>query len=94
MPARTSRHESDVLPTADTAREGIANAIEVAPKTGSHAEALIHAAQQSFVDRWQQAMWIGAAVMAALLVYVALRGPENTAPLQPNHEAAPNTGAS
>lgn len=37
---------------------------------------------------------IGAAVMAALLVYVALRGPENTAPLQPNDEAAPNTGAS
>ncbi|AQW46665.1 multidrug MFS transporter [Streptomyces hygroscopicus] len=76
---------------ADTAREGIANAIEVAPKTGSHAQDLVHAAQQSFVDGWQQAMWIGAAVMAALLVYVALRGPKNTVPLQPDAEAAPET---
>ncbi|MEU5032377.1 MFS transporter [Streptomyces sp. LZ34] len=85
----------DGIPTgvADTAREGIANAIEVAPKTDSHAQDLIHAAQQSFVDGWQQAMWIGAAVMAALLVYVALRGPKNTAPLQPDDEAAPDTGA-
>jgi EmrB/QacA subfamily drug resistance transporter len=78
---------------AATAREGVANAIEVAPKTGSHAQDLIHAAQQSFVDGWQQAMWIGAAVMAALLVYVTLRGPKNTAPLRPDDEAAPQTRA-
>ncbi|GAA2439408.1 MFS transporter [Streptomyces macrosporus] len=77
---------------ADTAREGIANAIEVAPTIGSHSQDLIHAAQQSFVDGWQQTMWIGAAVMAALLPYVALRGPNNTAPLQPDAEAAPETG--
>ncbi|MFG1861627.1 hypothetical protein [Microbispora bryophytorum] len=43
----------------------------------------MHAAQQSFVDGWRQAMWIGAVVMAALLVHVALRGTKNTAPLQP-----------
>jgi hypothetical protein len=60
---------------ADTAREGIANAVEVAPGTGSQAQDLVLAAQQSFVDGWQHAMWIGAAVMAVLLVYVALRGP-------------------
>ncbi|MGW4027692.1 MFS transporter, partial [Streptomyces sp. NPDC005009] len=78
---------------ADTAREGIANAIEVAPRTGSHAQDLIHAAQQSFVDGWQQSMWIGAAVMAALFVYVAPRGPRNTAPLQPDDEAAPESRA-
>ncbi|NGO69985.1 MFS transporter [Streptomyces boncukensis] len=68
----------DGVPTdaADTAREGIANAIEVAPHTGSHTQDLIHAAQQSFVDGWQQAMWIGAAVMGVLLVYVAVRGPK------------------
>jgi Na+/melibiose symporter-like transporter len=65
---------------ADTAREGIANAVEVAPSAGPHAQDLIHAAQQSFVDGWQQAMWVGAAVMAALFVYVALRGPKNTTP--------------
>ncbi len=35
---------------ADTAREGIANAVEVAPGTGGHRQDLIHAAQQSFVD--------------------------------------------
>ncbi len=34
-------------------------------------------------------MWVGAAVMAALFVYVALRGPKNTAPLQADAEAAP-----
>ncbi|PJE97463.1 MFS transporter [Streptomyces carminius] len=77
---------------ADTARQGIANAAEVAPTTGSHAQGLVHAAQQSFVDGWQQSMWIGAAVMAALLLYVALRGPTDTAPLQPDAEAAPETG--
>jgi EmrB/QacA subfamily drug resistance transporter len=85
----------DGIPTgaADTARDGIANAIEVAPTTGSHAPDLIRAAQQSFVDGWQQAMWIGAAVMAALLLHVALRGPRNTAPLQPNDQAAPQVEA-
>jgi hypothetical protein len=63
---------------ADTAREGVANAVEVAGSTGSHASDVLHAAQQSFVDGWQQAMWTGAAIMAALFLYVTLRGPENT----------------
>lgn len=74
---------------ADTAREGIANAVEVAPATGTHAPSLVDAAQQSFVDGWQQAMWAGVAVMAALLVYVALRGPRNTAPRPADDEPAP-----
>jgi len=84
----------DTIPTdaADTAREGIANAIEVAPTTGTHAQDLIHAARQSFVDGWQQSMWIGAAIMGALLLYVALGGPKNTASLQPGAETAPETG--
>ncbi|WP_210583412.1 MFS transporter [Streptomyces sp. GESEQ-35] len=63
---------------AVTAREGIANAVEVAPSTGSHAQDLIHSAQQSFVDGWQQAMWAGVAVMGVLLIYVALRGPKGS----------------
>lgn len=81
----------DGLPadTADTAREGIANAIQVAPTTGSRAPELVHAAQQSFVDGWQQAMWAGAAVMTALLLHTALRGPKNEPPLRPGAEAAP-----
>ncbi|MFJ2162414.1 DHA2 family efflux MFS transporter permease subunit [Streptomyces sp. NPDC087856] len=61
---------------ADTAREGIANAVEVAPGTGSHAQALLHAAQQSFIQGWQQAMWTGVAVLSSLFVYVSLRGPK------------------
>ncbi|MER6172730.1 MFS transporter [Streptosporangium sp. NPDC001681] len=65
---------------ANTAREGIANAVEVAGSTGSHAQNLVHAAQQSFVDGWQQAMWAGVAVMGALFVYIALRGPKNSVP--------------
>ncbi|GHE15531.1 hypothetical protein GCM10010339_90490 [Streptomyces alanosinicus] len=36
--------------TADTAREGIANAVEAAGSAGSRAQDLVHAAQQSFVD--------------------------------------------
>jgi hypothetical protein len=64
---------------ADTAREGIANAVEAAGSTGPHAQDLVHAAQ-SFVDGWQQAMWAGVAVMGALFLYITLRGPENTAP--------------
>ncbi|SEL04823.1 MFS transporter [Nonomuraea pusilla] len=65
--------------TADTAREGIANAVEAARSAGSHAQDLVHAAQQSFVDGWQQAMWAGVAVMGVLLVYVAFRGPKDSA---------------
>ncbi|MFH9979410.1 MFS transporter [Streptomyces sp. NPDC017179] len=63
---------------ADTAREGVANAVEVAGSTGSHAQDLLHAAQQSFVDGWQQAMWAGAAIMAVLFIYIAFRGPTTT----------------
>jgi MFS family permease len=66
---------------ADTAREGIANAVEVSGSTGSHAQQIVHAAQQSFVDSWQQAMWAGVAVMGALFVYIALHGPKNPAPV-------------
>ncbi|WP_306334749.1 MFS transporter [Streptomyces sp. KL118A] len=63
---------------ADTAREGVANAVEVAGSTGPHAQDLIHAARQSFVEGWQQAMWSGAAIMGVLAVGIALRGPKNT----------------
>jgi hypothetical protein len=66
---------------ADTAREGVANAVEVSGSTGSHAQQIVHAAQQSFVDGWQQAMWAGVVVMGALFVHIALRGPENPAPV-------------
>lgn len=62
----------DTFPThtADTAREGIANAIDTA---GTQAPALIHAAQESFIDGWQQAMWTGVAVMTILFAYVLVQ---------------------
>ncbi|GHE96290.1 MFS transporter [Streptomyces fumanus] len=60
---------------ADTAREGVANAVEAAGGAGPYAGDLLHAARQSFVDGWRQGMWAGVAVMAALLVYVVFRGP-------------------
>ncbi|SDJ98401.1 drug resistance transporter, EmrB/QacA subfamily [Nonomuraea maritima] len=87
--------ELDNIPhgAADTAREGIANAIEAAPAAGGHAPDLILAAQHSFVDGWQQAMWIGAAVMAALLLHVAVRGPRNTAPLHADDRPAAESAA-
>lgn len=62
---------------ADTAREGVANAIEAADGAGAQAQAMIRAAQESFVDGWQQAMWAGVGVMAALLLYVLARGPRS-----------------
>ncbi|MFF4470362.1 MFS transporter [Streptomyces sp. NPDC001599] len=65
---------------ADEAREGVANAVEAAGGAGPHGPDLLHAAQQSFVDGWQQAMWAGVAVMGVLFVHIALRGPARTAP--------------
>ncbi|MFI1443675.1 MFS transporter [Streptomyces fructofermentans] len=73
---------------ADTAREGIANAVEAAGSAGSDKEALLHAAQQSFVDGWQQAMWVGAAVTGATFLYVLARGPENQVPAPVKGEEA------
>ncbi|MFG3321081.1 MFS transporter [Streptomyces sp. NPDC048171] len=66
--------------TADTAREGVANALDAAHAAGPHARAVADAARESFVDGWQQAMWAGVAVMAVLFVYVLARGPRHPGP--------------
>ncbi|WP_422769881.1 MFS transporter [Plantactinospora sp. WMMC1484] len=67
---------------ADTAREGVANAVAVAVAVadgaGPQTEALVRAAEESFVDGWQRAMWVGAVVMAILFGYVLARGPQRT----------------
>ncbi|WP_338498197.1 MFS transporter [Streptomyces sp. SJL17-4] len=63
---------------ADTAREGVANAVEAAGGAGVHGRVLIRGAQESFVDGWQQAMWAGVAMMAALLLYILTRGPQGS----------------
>ncbi|MCS7476885.1 MFS transporter [Umezawaea endophytica] len=63
---------------ADTAREGVANAVEVSGSTGPYAPQIVDAAQHSFVEGWQRSLWTGALVMAALFVHITLRGPKNT----------------
>ncbi|MFE6489543.1 MFS transporter, partial [Streptomyces sp. NPDC057757] len=73
-----SRLGSTPEDAAGPAREGIANALEAADQAGPYAQSLIRAAQESFVDGWQQAMWAGVAVMAALFFYVLTRGPQRT----------------
>ncbi|NEE36844.1 MFS transporter, partial [Streptomyces sp. SID7982] len=45
---------------------------------GPYAQELIRAGRESFVDGWQNAMWAGVAVMAALFLYVLVRGPRPT----------------
>lgn len=79
----------DGVPTdlADTAREGVANAIAAADAGGPQAQALVRAAQESFVDGWQHAMWAGAAVMAVLFVYVLARGPQRAALVEARDES-------
>ncbi|MDO0939191.1 MFS transporter [Streptomyces sp. DG2A-72] len=73
--------------TADTARDGIANAIEASGNAGPQAQDLVHAAKQSYVDGWQQSMWAGVVVMGVLLVYILLRGPSNAIPADASEEA-------
>ena len=65
------------------ASEGIANATAVSRGAGEHAAQILDAAQQAFIAGWQQAMWVGVAVMVVLVVFVLLRGPKrtNAAPL-------------
>jgi EmrB/QacA subfamily drug resistance transporter len=71
---------------ADIARQGVANAVEVAGTAGPHARALAEAARRSFVDGWQQAMWAGVVVMGVLFVYAVVRGPSNRPPASAGQE--------
>lgn len=70
---------------AATAGEGIANATAVSQDAGGHAEQIRTAAQEAFVAGWQQAMWVGVAVMTVLVLFILLRGPRST----PNTVAEP-----
>jgi predicted MFS family arabinose efflux permease len=59
------------------AGEGIGRAFDVASQQQdeSQAAALVDAARQAFVDGWAASIWVGAGVMCALLVFLALRTP-------------------
>ncbi|WP_210418206.1 MFS transporter [Ruania zhangjianzhongii] len=63
---------------ASAASEGIANAAAVSQNAGVHAEQILTAANEAFIAGWQQAMWVGVAVMTALVFFVLFRGPKNT----------------
>ena len=68
---------------AQLASRGIADALAIAGEAQPYSETLYRSAQEAFVQGWQQAMWAGVVVMAVLLVYVLVRGPEATkAPTQ------------
>lgn len=82
--------ELDAIPgltdgAADTAREGLANAVAAAPSLDGRAAAFVRAAEQSFISGWQTAMWVGAAVMVAMFAYVVAR-PATDQPSSSNAE--------
>jgi EmrB/QacA subfamily drug resistance transporter len=60
---------------AERASEGIGAAMAIAPRMGEQGADLMSSAQHALVDGWQNAMWLGAAIAAATLVFVALRTP-------------------
>jgi EmrB/QacA subfamily drug resistance transporter len=64
---------------AAAAGQNIANAMVIADQGLPHAAALYGAAQDAFVQGWQQAMWAGVAVMAILLLFIILLGPARPA---------------
>jgi hypothetical protein len=69
---------------------GVANAVAA----GARSPALVHAAQQSFVDGRQQAKWVGAGVMAVLGVHILVQArcaPPKPAPSRSSHEWRTNT---
>lgn len=63
---------------AEIARQGIAGVLLIADE----APELLRSAQEAFVQGWQQTMWSGVVVMAILLSYVLLCGPENSVPTE------------
>jgi len=66
---------------ADAARKGIASARAIADGAHPYSKALFRSAQESLVHGWQRAMWAGVVVMAIVLLYVLVRGPERASGL-------------
>lgn len=64
---------------AAAAGEGIARADAASRTAGVHAEVIRDAAQDAFVAAWQDAMWVGVAVMVVLALVVLAWGPRRTA---------------
>ncbi len=62
-----------------SASRGIADALAIAGENQPYAADLYRSAQLAFIDGWQQAMWVGAIVMAILFVFVLVWGPKPAA---------------
>jgi EmrB/QacA subfamily drug resistance transporter len=73
-----SRLEGVPASAAAAARKGIASALAISHDAQPYSKALFRSAQESFVQGWRQAMWAGAIVMAIVLAFVLVRGPERT----------------
>jgi Na+/melibiose symporter-like transporter len=71
---------------AATAREGIANANAISQSAGGYAEQILTAANEAFIAGWQQAMWVGVAVMTVLVIFVLFRGPTSSTPSESLNE--------
>lgn len=65
---------------SDVASQGIGGAVAAAGLVGERAPELIRIAQESLVEAWTQAMWVGVGVIAVVIVFIAVRGPSRTAP--------------
>ncbi|MEH3033311.1 MAG: MFS transporter [Aeromicrobium erythreum] len=70
---------------AAAAREGLANAAAASRDAGPDAAPVLVAAQEAFVQAWQQAMTVGVGVLVVLALLVLLRGPRR-------EHAAPTSG--
>lgn len=78
---------------AAAAGEGIANAAAASRSAGAYADQILTAAQAAFIAGWQQAMWVGVAVMSILVVVVLIRGPRSTPTGTDTADQAERTGA-
>lgn len=76
---------------AATARDGIANATAISQNAGTYKEQILTAANDAFIAGWQQAMWVGVAVMTVLVVLVLFRGPDSSTPSDSSDETADQT---
>lgn len=76
---------------AATARDGIANATAISQTAGTYKEQILTAANDAFIAGWQQAMWVGVAVMTVLVIFVLFRGPDSSTPSESSDETADQT---
>ena len=77
----TAGYQTAIAPRLHRIPEGladIARAGEAGSHAGAYAEQIVTAAHEAFVVGWQQAIWVGVAALAAVLILTILRGPEGT----------------